>query len=106
MAWSDDRAEITRSGGPFGAVTLENFGMPGVVGYRNPNPADAMRVLGLVQQFGAGIGLARSALRANIQPESESTVEANRVAATVRIRLDWLPTNRFRTKAHQRTVLK
>lgn len=101
VAWFDDRVEVISSGGPFGAVTVENFGTPGVVGYRNPNLADAMRVLGLVQRFGAGIGLARSALRANNQTDPEFRVEATRVACTVRIRPDWLPKDRFRPKAHQ-----
>lgn len=60
--WYDDRIEITSPGGPYGSVTLENFGQPGIADYRNPNLAEAMRALGWVQRFGAGIGIARKAL--------------------------------------------
>jgi len=60
--WFDDRIEIHNPGGPYGAVTPENFGQPGVTDYRNPNLAEALRALGFVQRFGAGIALARRAL--------------------------------------------
>jgi ATP-dependent DNA helicase RecG len=60
--WFDDRIEIHNSGGPFGSVTLENFGQPGITDYRNPNLAEALRALGYVQRFGAGIAIARKAL--------------------------------------------
>ena len=60
--WFDDRIEIHNPGGPYGAVTPENFGQPGVTDYRNPNLAEALRALGFVQRFGAGIALARKAL--------------------------------------------
>ncbi len=70
--WFDDRIEIHNPGGPFGAVTPENFGQPGVADYRNPNLAEALRALGYVQRFGAGILIARKALgkrlRFEIQP--------------------------------------
>jgi len=70
--WFDDRIEIHNPGGPFGAVTPENFGQPGVVDYRNPNLAEALRALGYVQRFGAGIPIARRALgdrlRFEVQP--------------------------------------
>jgi Ni,Fe-hydrogenase III small subunit len=44
--WFDDRIEIYNPGGPYGAVTVENFGRPGVTDYRNPHLADAIKVLG------------------------------------------------------------
>lgn len=70
--WFDDRIEIHNPGGPFGAVTQENFGQPGVTDYRNPNLAEALRALGYVQRFGAGIATARRALggrlRFEVQP--------------------------------------
>ena len=34
--WFDDRIEISNPGGPYGAVTQENFGRPGASDYRNP----------------------------------------------------------------------
>ena len=67
--WFHDRIEIISPGGPFGTVTPENFGMPGVTDYRNPNVAEAMRVLGFVQRFGFGIQIARAELRKNGHPE-------------------------------------
>jgi ATP-dependent DNA helicase RecG len=60
--WFDDRIEIHNPGGPFGSVTPENFGRPGLTDYRNPNLAEALRALGYVQRFGAGIAIARKAL--------------------------------------------
>lgn len=70
--WFDDRIEIHNPGGPFGSVTLENFGEPGITDYRNPNLAEALRALGYVQRFGAGIAIARRALgprlRFEVQP--------------------------------------
>lgn len=70
--WFDDRIEIHNPGGPFGSVTVENFGQPGVTDYRNPNLAEALRALGFVQRFGAGIAIARkhfgSRLRFEVQP--------------------------------------
>lgn len=70
--WFDDRIEIHNPGGPFGSVTPENFGQPGITDYRNPNLAEALRALGYVQRFGAGIAIARKALglrlRFQVQP--------------------------------------
>ena len=42
-----------------------NFGRPGLADYRNPNLGEALRVLGFVQRFGAGIAAARKALEQN-----------------------------------------
>ena len=84
--WFDDRIEITSAGGPFGALTAENFGQPGIVDYRNPILAEAMRVLGLAQRYGAGIPTARRALLNNGQPEPDFRVEPNWVHCTVRAR--------------------
>jgi ATP-dependent DNA helicase RecG len=50
--WFNDRIEIISPGGPFGEVTAENFGRPGITDYRNRNLADAMKVYGLIQRFG------------------------------------------------------
>jgi len=70
--WFDDRIEIHSPGGPYGSVTLENFGRPGITDYRNPNLAEALRALGYVQRFGAGIPIARKhfgqRLRFEVQP--------------------------------------
>ena len=82
--WYDDRIEITNPGGPCGVVTSENFGEPGLADYRNPNLAEAMRVLGFVQRFGAGIAIARRALRENGNPPPEFRVGTSHVTAVLR----------------------
>ena len=84
--WFDERIEIISPGGPYGAVTADTFGQPGVVDYRNPILAEAMRVLGLVQRYGFGIPAARRELRANGQPEPDFDVGANSIHCTVRAR--------------------
>jgi ATP-dependent DNA helicase RecG len=84
--WFEDRIEILNPGGPFGAVTQENFGRPGITDYRNPNIADAMKVLGFVQRFGVGIQTARSELNRNGNPDVEFRPEPTMVLATVRRR--------------------
>jgi ATP-dependent DNA helicase RecG len=84
--WFDDRVEIQSPGGPFGLVTAETFGQPGVVDYRNPTLSEAMRVLGFVQRFGFGIPTARRELRQSGHPELEFRVEQRWVHCTVRAR--------------------
>lgn len=84
VTWYDDRIEISNPGGPFGAVTTETFGEPGLTDYRNPNLAEAMRVLGYIQRFGAGIPIARRSLAENGNPPPEFRVQPSHVIATVR----------------------
>jgi len=74
--WFDDRIEIHNPGGPFGSVTPENFGQPGITDYRNPNLAEALRALGYVQRFGAGIAIARKALGQRLHFEVQAGVVA------------------------------
>lgn len=81
--WFDDRIEIISPGGPFGNVTPENFGQPGLADYRNPHLAEAMRVLNLVQRFGVGIALAQTSLRENGNPPISFKVDQSMVFATV-----------------------
>ncbi len=59
VTWFADRIEVISPGGLYGSVNEENFGVPGVTDYRNPNLAEAMRTMGLVQRFGVGIATAR-----------------------------------------------
>jgi len=84
--WFDDRIEILSPGGPFGQVTADRFGSPGLTDYRNPHLAEAMRVLGYVQRYGVGIPIARRELAANGNPPPEFEVNAGQVLATVRRR--------------------
>lgn len=79
--WFDDRIEIISPGGPYGAVTAQNFGRPGFADYRNPQLAAAFKVLGYAQRFGAGIGIAQAALARNGNPPARFEVEQNFVAA-------------------------
>jgi ATP-dependent DNA helicase RecG len=81
--WFDDRIEISNPGGPFGIVTQQNFGRPGITDYRNPNLADAMRVMGFVQRFGIGIQTARAELARNGNPNLEFHIEPMTVLAIV-----------------------
>lgn len=82
--WFDDRIEITNPGGPYGTVTTENFGRPGISDYRNPNVAAVLKSLGFVQRFGFGIAEARRSLENNGNPPLEFQVEPTVVLATVR----------------------
>ncbi len=82
--WFSDRIEILNPGGPFGEVTTENFGLPGITDYRNPNLAEALRALGFVQRFGVGIALARRLLRENSNPPPEFQPTAGHLLALVR----------------------
>ena len=82
--WFDDRIEISNPGGPYGIVTAENFGRPGVSDYRNPTVAAVLKTLGFVQRFGFGIAEARRALAANGNPELQFQVEPTVVLVVVR----------------------
>jgi ATP-dependent DNA helicase RecG len=82
--WYIDRVEVISPGGPYGQVTQENFGQPGVNDYRNPNLAEAMRCLGYAQNFGVGIQIARDALARNGNPPLEFQVDSRTVIATLR----------------------
>jgi len=81
--WFDDRVEIISPGGPYGVVTPEHFGSPGLADYRNLNLAEAMRILGLVQRFGSGLAIARRALEENGQAGPEFEMDARWVHCTV-----------------------
>ena len=82
--WFEDRIEIHSPGGPFGSVTVDNFGTPGITDYRNPHIADAMKVLGFVQRFGVGIATARAELKKNGNPPPDFTISPEHVLVTVK----------------------
>ena len=84
VTWFDDRIEIQNPGGPFGSVTSENFGQPGITDYRNPNLAEAMKVMGYVQRFGVGINIARNLLQEAGHPDIEFTPTQTHILAIVR----------------------
>jgi ATP-dependent DNA helicase RecG len=83
ITWFSDRIEIQNPGGPYGQVTVENFGTPGVTDYRNPTIAEAMRQLGYVQRFGVGIATARRELAHNGNPPPSFQLEPTYIAAII-----------------------
>ncbi|OQX29142.1 MAG: transcriptional regulator [Spirochaeta sp. LUC14_002_19_P3] len=82
--WFNDRIEIYSPGGPYGYVTSENFGQPGITDYRNPNIADVLKTYGYVQAFGRGIAVARREMQKNGNPEPEFQVNQNTVLCILR----------------------
>ena len=86
ITWFEDRIEIQNPGGPYGQVTRENFGSPGITDYRNPHLAEALKTLGFVQRFGMGIQIARKELADNGNGGPEFDVQDNHVLVVVRKR--------------------
>ncbi len=84
VTWFDNRIEVQNPGGPYGSVTTANFATPGFADYRNPNLAEAMKVLGFVQKFGVGIPTARRLLREAGHPDLEFEPSPEHVLATIR----------------------
>jgi ATP-dependent DNA helicase RecG len=77
--------EIHSPGGPFGQVTVETIGQPGLTDYRNPTLAGVLNRLGFVQRFGIGIQIARDRLAQNGNPPPEFQASVGAVAAIVRL---------------------
>ncbi len=86
FTWYSDRVEISSPGGPFGGVTAQNFGQPGVTAYRNPSLAEAMRTLGYAERFGLGLQIVRQSLEKNGNPPAEFRVDEHFVHVTIRAR--------------------
>ncbi|HEU5376215.1 MAG TPA: ATP-binding protein [Ktedonobacteraceae bacterium] len=82
--WFSNRIEIYNPGGPYGRVTQENFGQPGITDYRNPHLAEAMKNLNYIQRFGLGIALARKELQRNGNPLPEFNVSNYNILVTLR----------------------
>jgi ATP-dependent DNA helicase RecG len=84
VTWFDDRVEIQSPGGPYGRVTRQTFGQPGVTDYRNPTLAEALKSLGFIERFGVGFAIVRHALSRNGNPDLELTVEDAHILAAIR----------------------
>ena len=82
--WFNDRIEITSPGGPYGDVTPENFGTPGITDYRNPNLCDVLKTFGFVQAFGRGIDIAKRAMNKNGNPAIQFEVNQSTVLCILR----------------------
>jgi ATP-dependent DNA helicase RecG len=70
--WFSDRIEIQNPGGLYGAAT----DFPHQNDYRNPKIAEAMKVLGYVNQFGRGIATVQSALEKNGNPPARFIIDS------------------------------
>lgn len=84
ITWLNDRVEVISPGGPYGDVNEQNFGVPGITGYRNPNLAEAMRTLGYVQRFGVGIPITKKLLAEAEHPPPNFDVSSGFVQVTLR----------------------
>jgi ATP-dependent DNA helicase RecG len=84
VTWFDDRIEVWSPGGPYGTVTRQNFGTAGLVDYRNPSLAEAMKTLGYIQRFGVGIATAKRVLADNGNSPPTWQVEDGYVLVTVK----------------------
>jgi ATP-dependent DNA helicase RecG len=84
FTWYADRVEISSPGGPYGGVTPENFGQPGVTSYRNPTLAESMRILGYAERFGMGLQIVSQTLERNGNPPPEYRVDEHFVHVTIR----------------------
>jgi ATP-dependent DNA helicase RecG len=83
VTWYDDRIEIQSPGGPFGQVTPETFGQPGITDYRNPTLAEALHALGFVERFGVGLQIVKRELERNGNPPAAFVVLPNFVLVTL-----------------------
>lgn len=86
LSWFEDKIEILSPGGPFGIVTPQNFGSESLTDYRNPNLADAMKIMGIVERFGFGISAARETSAKNGNPPPEFDARPTHVLARLRIK--------------------
>lgn len=84
ITWFSDRLEIQSPGGLYGQVNPANFGR--ITDYRNPLVSEALKVLGYVDKFGAGIARAQAALAKNGNPPALFAFEPQNVLVTVRAR--------------------
>jgi ATP-dependent DNA helicase RecG len=64
-----NRLEIISPGPLYGEATPANF--PRQTSYRNPVIAEALAVLGFVNQYGRGVLRAQAALKSNSSPEAQ-----------------------------------
>jgi ATP-dependent DNA helicase RecG len=87
VLWFTDRIEIHSPGGPFGQVSIANFGHLGVADYRNRAVAEVLHNLGFVQRFGAGIALTRSSMEKNGNPPPEFGVYPEYIQVVLRGRV-------------------
>jgi ATP-dependent DNA helicase RecG len=86
ITWYNDRVEIQSPGGPFGQVTVQNFGSLGITDYRNPTVAGLMKELRIVERFGVGVPIAKKSLADNGNPPLELLANEQNVLAVLKAR--------------------
>jgi len=82
--WFFDRIEIQNPGSLYGEASRENF--PRQNAYRNPVIAEAMKTLGYVNRYGAGVERAQEALKVNGNPAAAFVFEDTYFLATLKSR--------------------
>ncbi len=82
--WFNNRIEINSPGGPYGNVTPDNFGEPGITDYRNPNICDILKTFGFIQAFGRGIAVARREMEKNGNPPLKFETSRSAVVCMLR----------------------
>jgi ATP-dependent DNA helicase RecG len=82
--WFNDHIEIISPGGPYGNVTVANFGRAGITDYRNPNIGDALKTFGFVLACGRGIATAKRELLNNGNPDLEFEVNQDVVLCIIK----------------------
>ena len=85
VTWYADRVEVMNPGGPYGAVSPESFGTPGVTDYRKPTLSEALKGYGFVERFGQGLEIVRAALVENGNPPAEFTFPPREAPAFVHV---------------------
>ncbi len=83
ITWFDNRIEISSPGGPYGNVTMQNWGRPGITDYRNPNIAEVLKIFGYVQSFGRGLAVAAEQMKSNGNPVPTFEINQSMVSCTL-----------------------
>ena len=82
--WFSDRVEISSPGGPYGRVTVSNFGQEGLTDYRNLKLAEAMKDMEFIERYGFGIRAIRRSMERNGNPEPEFRVGETNATVVLR----------------------
>lgn len=82
--WFSDRVEISSPGGPYGRVTVKNFGQDGLTDYRNVKLAEAMKNMNFIERYGFGIRAIRREMERNGNPAPEFRVGGTNVTVVLR----------------------
>lgn len=84
--WFSDRIEIQSPGGLYGIVKPQNLESGSVTDYRNSVVAEALKTLGWVEKFGAGISIIKRTMSYNGNPPPIFEPDDNYVLVTLPIK--------------------